>query len=104
MRAIRIIEEARRPSEEEESESVAVGIENLNIETTGTEEEAKERLEAVLGMEIEDEGEVEGEERVEMTQRELGSLEFLTQDAEPSDTTLVDACNDFNEMIRLEML
>ena len=55
-------------------------------------------------MEIEDEGEVEGEEGVEMTQRALGFLEFLTQDAEPSDTTLVDACNDFNEMIRLEML
>ena len=29
---------------------------------------------------------------------------FLTQDAEPDGTTLVDALNCFNKMIRLEML
>ena len=36
--------------------------------------------------------------------RELGSLEFLTQDADPSGTTIVDACNGFNELSRLAML
>ena len=34
----------------------------------------------------------------------LGALEFLTQEAESSGTTLVDARNGFNELIRLEML
>ena len=38
------------------------------------------------------------------TQWELEALEFLTQEAEPSGTTLVDACNGFNELSRLEML
>ena len=50
-----------RQSEEEYSESVSVGIENLGIDTAGTEEEAAERLKAVLGMDIEKEGEREGE-------------------------------------------
>ena len=34
----------------------------------------------------------------------LGALEFLTQDVEPSGTTLVDARNGFNELSRLEMM
>ena len=38
------------------------------------------------------------------TQRALEALEFLTQEAEPSGTTLVDACNGFNELSRLVML
>ena len=46
-------EEARRPVEEEETDIVAVGIENLNIETAGTEEEAPEDLNAALRMDIE---------------------------------------------------
>ena len=37
--------------EKEETESVAVDFDNLNIETVGTEEEAAEGLEAALGME-----------------------------------------------------
>ena len=45
---------------------------NLTIETAGTEEEAAEQLEAVLGMEVE--GTVEGEEGGDGTQRELGAL------------------------------
>ena len=32
----------------------------------------------------------------------LESTGILTQDAEPGITTLVDACNSFNEMIRLK--
>ena len=57
-------------------------------------------------MEVEEEGKVEGEgdEGGEGTQRALGALEFLTQNADPSGTTLVDACNGFNDLIRLEML
>ena len=39
-----------------------------------------------------------------MTQRELEALEFLTQDAEPSWKTLVDARNGFNKLSRLAML
>ena len=39
-----------------------------------------------------------GEEGGGGTQRALEALEFLTQDAEPSGTTLVDARNGFNEL------
>ena len=49
-------------------------------------------------------GEGEGEEEGEGTISTLGSIEFLTQDTEPSGTTLVDARNGFNEMSRLSML
>ena len=56
----------------------------------------------MLEMEVEDTG--EGEEGSEGTQRALGALEFLTQDADPSGTTLVDARNGFNNLSRLEML
>ena len=92
--------------EKEETESVAVYFDNLNIETAGTEEEAAEGLEAALGMEAEEESEVDGkgQEGGDMTQRALGSLEFLTQNAEPSGKTLVDARNEFNKLSRLAML
>ena len=91
---------------EEETESVAVGIDNLNIDTAGKEEEASEGLEVALRMEIgeEGEGEGEGEEGGDENQRALGDLEFLTQEADTSGTTLVDACNGFNELSRLVML
>ena len=49
--------EASTSLEEEESESVAAGIENLSIERSGTEEEVTEGLEAALRMEIEAEKE-----------------------------------------------
>ena len=39
---------------------------------------------AALGMEVEEDRDSEGEEGGEGTQRALGALEFLTQDAEPS--------------------
>ena len=106
MRLRRSEEEAGSPYEEEESESVALGINTLSIETAGTEEEATESLEAVLEMEVngDGEGKVEGEEGGVGTQGALGALEFLTQDAETSKTTLVDARKGFNEMSRLEML
>ena len=55
-------------------------------------------------MEVEEDMWSEGEGVSGGTQRALGSLEFLTQDAEPSGTTLVDASNGFNEMSRLEMM
>ena len=85
---------------------MVLGVENLSIETAGTEEEAAERLEAALGMEIEEdcEFEVEGEEGGDGTQRALGSLEFLTQELEPSRITRVDARNGFNKLSRLVML
>ena len=73
-------------------------INNLTIETAGMEEEAA----VVLEMEVEETG--EGEEEGEGTQRALGTLEFLTQDAEPSGTTLFDAGNGFFELSRLAML
>ena len=47
---------------------------------------------------------VEGEEVGGGTQRALGALEFLTQDAEPSGTTLVDARSGFNELSLLVMI
>ena len=51
----------RTQEEEDRSEIVALGIENLSIETSGVEEEAAQHLEAALGMEIDEYSEVEGE-------------------------------------------
>ena len=53
---------------------------------------------------MEGDGGIEGEEGGGGTQRPLEALEFLTQDAEPSGTTLFDARNGFNELSRLAML
>ena len=61
-------------------------------------------MEEALGMEAEEEGESQGEEEGGGTQRAVEALEFLTQEAEPSGTTLVDARNGFNKLSRLEML
>ena len=83
---------------------VAGLLNNLNIKMAVTEKEATDGLEATLGMEVEEDRDREVEEGVEDTQQTLGSLEFLTQDAYPSVTTLVDACNGFNELICLAML
>ena len=77
-------------------------LNNLNIETVGTEEEATEQLEAALGMEVEETG--EGEEWGDGTLRALEFLEFLAQDSEPSGTTPIDARNRFNKLSRLAML
>ena len=79
---------------------------NLIIETAGIEEEVMEQLEAALEMEVEEEGEVEGDGREGGygNLRALVAQKFLTQDAEPSGTTLIDACNEFNNLSRLEML
>ena len=55
-------------------------------------------------MEVEEDRRSEGKEGVRGTQRALRALEFLNQDAEPSGTTLIDACNGFDEMRRLAML
>ena len=79
-------------------------MDDLTIETETTEEEATEGLEAAMEtqeMEVEGDGGSEGEEVGGGTQRALESLEFLTQDAEPSGTKLVDARNGFNELSRL---
>ena len=57
-----------------------------------------------MEMEVEEDRGSEGEEGGRGTQRSLGALEFLTQEADPSGTTLVDARNEFNELIRLAML
>ena len=62
----------------------------------GTEEEAEKRLASALGMEVEVDRESEGEEGGGGTQWALESLEFLTQEAEPSVSMLVDARNGFN--------
>ena len=77
---------------------------NLTTETTGTEEEAAEELSSALGIEVEADRGSKGEDEEGGTQRALGALEFLTQDAEPSGTTLVDSRNGFNELSRLAML
>ena len=47
---------------------------------------------------------VEGEEEGRGTLRALGDLEFLTQDAEPIRTTLVDARNGFNKLSCFTMM
>ena len=88
--------------EEEESGGMAACLNNLTINTVGTEEEAAEQLEAVLDMEMEEFG--EGEEGGDGIQGALGALDLLTQDADPSGTTLVDARNVFYELSRLAMM
>ena len=47
------------------------------VEKEGTEDEAAEVIEEVLGMGVEEEG--EGEEENDGTLRALGAIEFLTQ-------------------------
>ena len=81
-------------------------INNLSIETTGTEEEAAECLEAALRMEVNGYGEGEGEveEGGEGNQWSLGAPEFLTEDANPSGTAIRDARNGFNKLSRLSMM
>ena len=83
---------------------MVAGLTNLTIETAGTDDEAEEEPSVALEMEVEEEEGSEGEEGGGGTQRALEALEFLTQEAEPSRTTLVDACNGFNELNRLAML
>ena len=83
---------------------MAVRFNNLRIETAGTEEDAEEGLAEALEMEVELDRESEGEEEGGGTQQTLNALEFLTQEVEPSVTTLVDAHNGFNELSRLAML
>ena len=94
--------EAEEP--EEEDAELAVGFNNLTIETAGSEEEAEEGLATALDMEVEVDRGSEVEEGGGGTQRSLEALEFLTQEAEPSGTMLVDARNGFNELNRLAML
>ena len=55
-------------------------------------------------MEVEEDVGSEGEEGGGGTQRALEALEFLTQEAEPSGTMLVDARNGFYKLSRLAML
>ena len=57
-------------------------------------------------MDIEEEREVEREveEEGDGNQGALGALEFLTQDADLSGTTLIDSCNGFNELSFLIMM
>ena len=80
------------------------GINNLTIETEGTEEEAAEGLVAALEMEVEEDRGSEGEEEGGGTQRALGALEFLSQEADLIRTMLVDAHHRFNKLSRLAML
>ena len=89
--------------EEVGGEVAGLLISNLTIETAGTEEEAAEGLEAALEMEVEERGS-EGEEGGGGNQWALEALESLTQEAEPSVTTVVDAHNGFNELSRLAMI
>ena len=95
--------------EEEEGGGVVESLNNLDIETVGTEEEATEGLKAALGMaaremEVEKDRGSKEEDEGGGTQREMGALEFLTQDAELSGTRLVDARNRFNKLSGLAML
>ena len=80
------------------------GLNNINIETVGTEEKEAEGLDAVLGMEVEEDRGSEGEEGGNGTQQTRGALGFITRYAEPSGTTLVDDRNGFNDLSRLAML
>ena len=56
-------------------------LNNLNIETDGTEEEAVERLVATLEMEVEEDRGSEGMDEGGADQRALVALELQTQEA-----------------------
>ena len=74
-------EDVAAEGQEENNEEVAgLQMNNLTIETAGTEEEAAEGLEVALEMEVEERGS-EGEEGGGGTQRALEALELLTQEA-----------------------
>ena len=83
---------------------MAAEMGNLTIETAGTEEGVAKGIASALEMEVEEDRGRKGEEEGGGTQRALGALELLNQEADPSRTTLVDARNGFNELIRLAML
>ena len=65
---------AESVDEEEKSANVEGLLYNLTIETAGTEEEVTEGLEAALGMEVDEDGEGEGEEGADGTHRSLGAI------------------------------
>ena len=73
-REIQREEEAIRPVDEEESESMVIGVENFILEMVVTEEGLAEGLKAALGVEIEKEGESEGKEGGYGTLSLLGAL------------------------------
>ena len=77
-------EDAAAEEHDEDGGEVAGLIDNLTIETAGTEGKAEEGLAAALEMEVEVDRESEGEEGGGGTQWALEALEFLTQEAEPS--------------------
>ena len=105
VRGKRLEEEAEEyAEEEEESGCVLARINNLTIKTARKEEEAAEQLTAALKMEVEEDRGSEVKEGGDRTQRALGALEFITQDAEPSRTMLVKAHNGFNDLSCLTML
>ena len=96
--------EGAEAEEEEEGGGIEAGINNLSIETAGTEEEAEEGLVAALEIEVEEDRGRKGEEEGGGTQRALGAFEFVTQKSEQSLTTLVDARNGFNDLSRLAIM
>ena len=69
VRERRRVEEAGSVEGEEDTVVVERALNNLNIETAGTEEEAEEQLEAALEMEVVETG--EGEEEGDRTRRAL---------------------------------
>ena len=85
---------------------VAVEMGNLTKETAGAEAEAAKNIEVTLSMEGEEAGgdAIEGKEGGDGTLKALGALDFLTQDAKMSGTTLFDARNGFNKLSLLAML
>ena len=83
---------------------MAVGFNNLTIETAGSEEKADEGLAAALEMEVEVDWGSEGEEGGGGTIIGLVAREFLTQEIDPNVTTLVDSRNGFNKLSRLAMI
>ena len=104
----RAAEEKRTEEEEGGNGGMAYLLDNLRIETGGTDERAAEGLEAALEIQVVGDGKDdragEGEEEGTETLQALGALQLLTLDAEPSRITLVDACNGFNKLSRLAML
>ena len=79
-------------------------LSDLIIETATTEEYAVEGMESALDMEVGEERDSKVSEEGGGTQQALEALEFLTQEAEPSGTTIVDACNGFNKLICFAVL
>ena len=92
--------EDKSGAETEDTEAKDETRDGLILNTCVIEEGTAVNLETELEIGVEEEYKKEGEGNL----MALGGTRFLTKEAERSGTTLVNACNGFNDLSRLERL